>query len=84
MMHYYGNGMEYGFGPLGILYHVLSWVLIIMIVVLAVRLFRGGRIHRGHRYWHMGSSALDVLRERYAKGEIDKAEFEERKKVLEQ
>lgn len=29
-----------------------------------------------------GDSAMDVLRDRYARGEIDKEEFEERKRIL--
>jgi uncharacterized membrane protein len=35
---------------------------------------------RGHR--HAGSSALEILNERYASGEIHQAEYEERRRVL--
>ncbi len=37
---------------------------------------------RGHRSeWH-GDSATQILKERFARGEIDKAEYEERRRVL--
>lgn len=82
MMYYYGGGpgMFWGWGLLGFLVNVL---IIIIIISVLVRIFRGRRHWRGD--WHklVGNSALDILRERYAKGEIDKAEYEERKKVLE-
>jgi putative membrane protein len=37
-------------------------------------------VMRGHR--HGGGNALDILNERYARGEINQAEHEERRRVL--
>lgn len=56
------------------LMHVLWWVLAIALVVVIFRAVAGRGRHR--------DSALEILRERYARGEIDAAEFEERKKQL--
>jgi putative membrane protein len=83
MMNYYGYGpmMGYGgWGPLGFLWPLL-WLVVILIVVGAIVRAR----HHGHRHWwhDHGNSALDILKERYAKGEIDKKEYEEKKKDLE-
>ena len=72
-------GWGWGWGMLGAAHMVLWWVLIVLgIVVLAKWLFAGtprGREPGGDR-------ALEVLRERYARGEIEKKEFEERKRDL--
>jgi putative membrane protein len=80
MMWNYG----YGYGPMmgwgtG-LSMIFWWFFVIIGIILCVRLITGG--HRKH--WHMGEKTpLDILKERYAKGEIDKKEFEEKKKDLE-
>lgn len=66
MMHH--HGFEHGFS--------LLWIAVITIVVLLVL-----RHHRRGLCWGRGN-ALGVLEERYAKGEIDANEFQERKKVL--
>jgi putative membrane protein len=76
MMGGYGWGGGSGFGMIGML---LWWVLIVLgIVLLAKWLFSGGP--GGGRA--SGDRALEILKERYARGEIDKQEFEEKKRDL--
>lgn len=72
----YGGGWEF----FGVVHMLLWWVLLILGIVVLARWLFGGRFG-GHR----GSSedrALAILRERYARGEIDKDEFEKRKRDL--
>jgi putative membrane protein len=63
-----------------------SWLQygpIVMIVLMASCGLLMYFIMRGHRSeWH-GDSALQILKERFARGEIGKAEYEERRRELE-
>jgi len=71
--------MGYGFNsfaPFGMIFMILWWVLIIAGIVALVRWISRSSGTNG------GQTPLDILKERYAKGEINKAEFEERKKDL--
>ena len=75
----YGNGMT-GYSLFGGFFSLLWFVIMIVIAVAIVRWVTGGR-HRCH-WTDMNKTAIDILKERYAKGEIDKNEFEEKKKDL--
>jgi putative membrane protein len=59
------------------------WWIIGFIVVACVAwlIFRNVNT-KNQSYFPENKSALDLLKERYARGEIDKEEFEERKKDL--
>ncbi len=74
----YGPAMwGYGWGMHGFM-HILWWALAACVVVWLLRRPHGG--HCGHG--HGEDRALTILRERYARGEIDKTEFEARKRDL--
>lgn len=66
------NGMI--FGPLLM---ILFLALPVAAVVVLIRWFGGSRGSTS-----TGQTPLDILRERYARGEIDKDEFEERRRTL--
>ena len=66
------------FGGLGML---LFWGLVIAGVVLAVRWLVAGHSSTSATSAD-GKPALEILRERYAKGEIDQNEYEQKKRDL--
>ena len=80
--YHYGSGMMYGGGIFGWLMMILIVVLVVAIGIGLIRWLFADR-HRsvaGSPSNH--KSALDILEERYARGEIDKNEFEEKRKTL--
>ncbi len=62
---------------------IIFWGGIILLVILLVRWFGANRLSNGSSEFAR-ATPLDILKERYAKGEIDKKEYEQRKKVLSQ
>lgn len=70
------------FGPL---FMILALAAVIAVVVLLVR-WLGGPWYGAQPPYQPppGRAPLDILKERFARGEIDKEEFEERRRVLDQ
>ncbi len=78
----YGLYNNYGWGNMmgwfgGGIMMILFWAVIIFFIVWLVRETKSHNADEPR-----SKSALDVLKDRYAKGEIDKKEFEEKKKDL--
>jgi putative membrane protein len=78
-----GPGMMggWGMGWFGGIFMMLFWVLVLVGLILLIKWLiqttSRPKSDAGH-----SNRALDILKERYARGEIDTAEFEEKKKVI--
>jgi putative membrane protein len=69
----------YGMGWFGGIFVILFWAVILGCIILAIRYLVTGKKGPSER---SARDPLEILKERYASGEIDTEEFEERKKVL--
>ena len=69
-----------GMGWFGGIFMILFWVLVIAGIIYSIRYLVTGKSAASGRE---GSDPLEILQKRYASGEIDDEEYEERKRVLE-
>ena len=66
-------------GIVGLLITIAFWVAVVFLVAVLIKSFKE---HNNYKHYEDGgfNKALEILKERYAKGEINKKVFEEMKK----
>ena len=77
-----GPGMMdwgYGMGWFGTIFMAVFWIALIVGIVLLIRWLW---VSAGKGKPETGDSPLEILKRRYARGEINKEEFEQKKKDL--
>ncbi|MBA1146819.1 SHOCT domain-containing protein [Ectothiorhodospiraceae bacterium WFHF3C12] len=76
-MNHMGGG--WGLHGLGLIWMLLFWALVIAAVIFLVKAIAG---NSGENQSGGASRALEILEERYARGELNEQEFEEKRKLL--
>ncbi len=76
--HMWNGGLWIFVGPLMMIVFI---AVVVAVVVLMVR-WLGGPGHGPASHPSPGRTPLDILKERFARGEIDKEDFEERRRLL--
>ncbi len=71
--------MGYGWMIFGWIFMILFWTVIILLIVWLYKQIKGPEAEPTV----MEETSLEILKKRYARGEIDKKEYEEKKKDLE-
>jgi putative membrane protein len=74
-------GWGYGMGWFGTIVMAAFWIAVIVGVVFLIR-WLALSMRAGSHGATSGESALEILKKRYARGEIDKEEFEAKKRDL--
>ena len=70
-----GYGLMAGFGGFGMLFGLLVWVVLIALLVWGAGALFGGRAGGGE-------TPEEILRRRYARGEISQADYERARQTL--
>jgi len=79
MMYDWGGYGGWGMG-FGMVFMLLFWILVILGIVVLIRwLMMQPSQGRGSR----DKAPLEIVQERYARGEIDREEYEQKKRDLE-
>ena len=71
----------WGMGWFGGIFMLVFWILILVGLVFAIRWLVQATSKKGDS-GQQGSRAIEILKERYARGEIDKVQFEDMKRDL--
>jgi putative membrane protein len=66
-----------GFGGFGFIFMIIFWALVIFGIVYLVKYISSNSLKEGRK-----ETAEDILKKRYASGEISKNEFDEKIKVI--
>jgi putative membrane protein len=77
MMNYYGYDMMGGWG---IFMMIILVILIVIIVYAVMKLVQGG--NNSATPQSSRDEALEILNQRYVKGEISDEEYQQKKKIL--
>lgn len=72
MMGYFGTN---NFGFMGGMFMLVFWVLVILAIIFMIKWLTDSN-------QNYKKTPLEILKERYVKGEIDKKEFEDKKKDI--
>ena len=73
---------SWGMGGFGMIFMMVFWVLAIVGLVFLIKWLIQTTIGEKGKVDDNSSSAIDILKKRYASGEIDKTEFETGKRAL--
>lgn len=75
----YGMGWGWGFGWIGM---ILFWLMPILLVLVALKYLFGGKSRTGMGVREGSGQALAILEEKYARGEISREEFVQKRDDL--
>ncbi len=82
-MMFYGPFGWYGLGwAIQAIVGIVVFFFFLWIILHVVRSFGWRTYHHYRRWWYADEDALEILRKRYARGEISKEEYEKMKEDL--